>query len=191
VGVDVAVTVGVAVAVVVGVAVAVTVGVAVAVAVGVAVGVGVASPSGLSYSSTRLLSLSAIYRLSLKSAAAANGWHRLLALKPPALHRAELKAPPCPKTTSAVSLVSGVLNSSTRWLPVSEMYRSPLESNATPAGKLRLLALNPPSFKVLEVKLAPCPNTRSAPPATQGNEPAHWAIGVLYSTTRLLLWSAT
>jgi hypothetical protein len=82
-----------------------------------------------------------------------------------------------------VSVVSGLLYSSTRLFWLSAMYKSPLESNATPIGSHRLPPDKPPLLQLSEVKLPACPKTRSATVLV--------VSGVLYSSTRLLLKSAT
>src|ERR1700676_1340396 len=66
----------------------------------------------------------------------------------------------------------------------------PDPSVPTPIGESRLLALMPPSFAMLEVKLAPCPRTPLAGPPTHGKVLPHAVNGVVNSSTRLLPLSA-
>ena len=67
--------------------------------------------------------------------------------------------------------------------PLEFTFRLPLASTANPSGLHKLLALKPPLLQPEEVKLLPCPNTKSALVSV--------VSGVLYSRTRLLKSSAT
>ena len=99
------------------------------------------------------------------------------------MHAFDVKLPHVPKTVSAVvSVVSGVLYSSTRLLVPSFTYTLPRLSTATAVGPSRLLALSPPLLAFLVMKLPAWPKTVSA---------VSLVSGVLYSSTRLLLLSAT
>src|SRR5260370_1173289 len=112
------------------------------------------------------------------------GLQRLLALaRPPVpLPKVQLvvvKRPAWPTTRPAtVTVVKGVLYSSTRLLPVPATKKAPAASTATPRAPHRLLALMPPRLQSVDAKLPPWPNTRSATVSA--------VKGVLYSSTRLL-----
>src|SRR5260221_6854454 len=76
--------------------------------------------SGVLYLSSRLFWLSETKTFPAESTATPSGPHRLSAVIPPLLHVPVVKLPSCPNTLSATPpLTNGVLNSSTRLLPLS------------------------------------------------------------------------
>ncbi len=116
--------------------------------------------SGLRYSRTRKLFESAANRSPSGSVVSPRGPHSesaLITLAP--LQSPVVKIPPCPNTLSAT--VSPELNSSTRLLCVSDTYRSPNASTATPSGKHidEALIVSVPKLHPVVVKLPFCPHT--------------------------------
>src|SRR5579885_3828395 len=156
---------------------------------------GITSIDGNRYSSARLLPVSAMYRTPALSISIPPGRHSVPELArfcAPWLHWPVVKLPACPNTWSAILspepgwpvLTSGVLYSSTRLFPVSDTYRFPELSTATPLGAHRLLALRPPLLQAVEKKSG-CPITASAA------LPLVRAVTLSQTRTRLFAASAT
>src|SRR2546428_725068 len=131
---------------------------------------------GAAYYSARLLLVSATQRFPPESNDVPSGPISVVAVVPAVPVVKVL----CPTTTVAASpVVIGAAYFSTRLLAASTTQRFPAESNEIPNGTLSVVAVVP----AVPVVKSPCPiTTVAASPVV---------IGAAYSSTRLLLLSAT
>jgi len=132
---------------------------------------------GAAYSNTRLLLTSETQRLPDESNATSAGLFSPVCPEAPVL----LVKVDCPNTVDAASLLeNGVLYSSTRLLCTSTTHMLPEESNAIPAGAFSAVC-DRPGLVPVEGFVWPMAMDAASP----------FVNGVVYSSTRLLAWSAT